>query len=448
MTAALSDLTAALIEAALKAGAGAADAVAVRTEGVSMEVRARKLEHADRSEGVEIGLRVLLGQRQANVSASDTRPDTLAAMAERAVAMAREAPDDPWCGLAAPDQIARDWDIAALDLVDPAPPPAASALADRALDAEDAALAVPGVSQVSSASTYFGRSEIHLAASNGFSGGLATTSHGTSVVAISGEGLSMERDYHGEGRMHLADLPAARDIGRIAGERAASRTGAGKPPTGNFPVLFDERISSGLIGHMIGAINGASIARGQSWLKDALGQQVLPRGMSLVEDPFRPRIASSHPFDGEGLPTVRRAWIEDGILTGWVLDLASARKLGMAPTGNAARGPGGPPSPSTGNLALTPGSASRDDLIAAMGTGLLVTSLIGATINPNTGDYSRGALGFWVEGGRITRPINECTIAGNLRQMLLSITAANDGRAELARVVPSLLVEGLTIAGG
>ena len=217
--------------------------------------------------------------------------------------------------------------------------------------------------------------------------------------------------------------------------------------TGSYPVLFDERISSSLIGHLLAAANGASVARGSSWLKDHLGEQILPATLSLVEDPHRPRISGSRPFDAEGLPTRARAIVQDGILTGWTLDLASARKLGLTSTGNATRGVSGPPSPSNWNLTLTPGTASRDDLMRDMGTGLLVTSLIGSTINPNTGDYSRGASGFWIENGQIAYPVNECTIAGNLRDMLLRMIPANDARPWLSRVVPSILIEGMTLAG-
>jgi PmbA protein len=212
-------------------------------------------------------------------------------------------------------------------------------------------------------------------------------------------------------------------------------------------VLFDERIASGLIGHLLAAVNGAAIVRGASWLRDALGQQVLPSGLSILEDPHRPRIAGSRPFDAEGLATRPRLIVDQGVLTGWTLDLASARKLGMSSTASAGRGVTSPPSPGTANIALTQGTATRDDLIRGMGRGLLVTSLIGASINPTTGDYSRGASGFWVEGGQITHAVNECTIAGNLRDMLMRITPANDARAHLSHVVPSLLVEGLTLAG-
>lgn len=442
----LSHLTHALIDAARKAGADAADAVAIRDDSLSIEVLKGTLEHAERSEGTEIGLRVLIGRKQASVSASDTRPEMIATLAQRAVAMARIAPDDPWCGLADPDMLAEDTDAAPLDLIDltQADP---QMLERWALEAEAAALGVDGIAQTQASGAGWSSRRMHLAASNGFSAGYGRTGWSVSSVAISGEGLGMERDYFGDSRTHARDLLNPADIGRLAGERAVSRAGASKPPTGRYPVVYDERISSGLIGHLVQASSGASVARGSSWLKDALGERVLPAGLSLTEDPHRARAAGSRPFDGEGLRTRRRDLVADGVLTGWTLDLATGRQLGMASTANAARGTGGAPSPSVGNLTLTQGEHTRDELLAQMGTGLLITSLIGASINPTTGDYSRGASGFWVENGRIVRPVNECTIAGNLRDMLRSIVPANDARTHLSRVVPSLLVEGLTIAG-
>ncbi|PKP79935.1 MAG: modulator protein, partial [Alphaproteobacteria bacterium HGW-Alphaproteobacteria-2] len=284
-------------------------------------------------------------------------------------------------------------------------------------------------------------------ASNGFSGGYARSSRALSCVAISGEGLAMERDWSAESRVFQADLPSPDAVGREAGERAAARAGARRPKTGAVPVLFDERVADSLIGHLLSAVDGTAIARGASWLRDALDCPVLPPALDLVEDPLRPRSPASRPFDAEGLPTARRAIVSGGVLRGWTLDLATARKMGFASTANATRGTGAPPSPGLSNIALTQGNQSRDELITMMGTGLLVTSLIGATINPNTGDYSRGAAGFWVENGAIAYPVNECTIAGNLREMLMRLTPANDARAHLSRVVPSLLVEGLTLAG-
>lgn len=446
MTASLSDLTARLLDAAKRAGAEAADALAVHGTSTTIDVRQGKLEQAERAEGTDIGLRVLIGGRQACVSASDISDRTITALAERAVAMAREAPEDPTAGLADPSQLARGWDLAAFDLCDPAPEPDAAALEQDCRAVEAAALSRKGITQVEASAGYSARA-MHLAASNGFAGGYARTSRSLSAVAFTGQGTGMERDWAGESRTYQSDLPAADGIGTLAADRALSRAGATKPVTGTYPVLFDERIASSLIGHLLSAINGASIARGSSWLRDALGQQVLPAGLSVIEDPHRPRISSSRPFDGEGLPTQRRAIVQDGILTGWVLDLATARKLGMTSTANAARGTSHPPSPSTSNIDLTPGTRSRDDLIRDMGTGLLVTSMIGSTINPTTGDYSRGAAGFWVENGTITHPVNECTIAGNLRDMLLRLIPANDARAHLSTRVPSCLIDGLTLAG-
>ncbi len=437
----------ALIDAAKKAGADAADAMAAEGSSLSIEVRSGKLEHAERSEGTDLGLRVFVGRRQALVSSSDMRPETISAMAERAVAMAREAPEDPYAGLADPSQLAKDWDLAALELEDPAAEPEPAALQADALAAEAACQAVDGITQVQSAAAGYGRHAVHLAATNGFSGGYQRTGRSLSCTGIAGSGTGMERDYDGDSRTFQADLRSAEDLGRTAGERAVARLGARKPKTGSFPVLFDERISSSLIGHLLSAANGAAIARGSSWLKDSLGKQVLPDSLSVIEDPHRPRISGSRPFDGEGLATRRRTVVDKGVLTGWTLDLASARKLGLESTANAARGIGGVPSPSTWNIALTQGDASREELLAQMGTGLLVTSMIGSTINPNTGDYSRGASGFWVENGEIAYPVNECTIAGNLHDMLRSIVPANDARQHLSTVVPSLLVEGMTLAG-
>ena len=447
MTQALDALAAQMLDAAKSAGADAADAMAVRGTSLSVDVRGGMLEEAQREEGTDIGLRVFVGQRSAIVSSSDTTSRTLSEMAERAVAMAREAPENPYVGLADPAQLASDWDIAALELHDPTDEPAPAALQEDAAQAEAAALDVQGISQVQSASAGYGARDIFLAGSNGFSGGYRRTDRGLSCVAIAGTGTAMERDYDGDSRIFQSDLRSASEIGRTAAERALLRLDARKPPTGAFPVLFDERIASSLIGHLLGAINGSAIARGASFLRHALGTQVLPQGMSLLEDPHRPRIGGSRPFDGEFLPTSKRAVIEDGILQGWTLDLATGRQLGMPSTANAARGTSSGPSPSPWNMALTQGTASRADLIRDMGTGLLVTSMIGSTINPNTGDYSRGAAGLWVENGEVTHAINECTIAGNLRDMLLALIPANDARKHLSRVVPSLLVSGMTIAG-
>ena len=446
MPASLSDLTAALLDAARAAGAETADALAVSGASVSIDIRAGALEQAERSEATEVGLRVLIGGRQACVSASDVSPATFARLAERAVAMAREAPDDPYAGLAEPGQLAQHWDLAALELADPGDEPSAAALEQSARNAEAAALAHSAITQVEASAGYSRRS-LHLAISNGFSGGYERTSHSVSAVAFTGEGAAMERDWAGESRVWAADMPGADQVGDLAATRALQRAGATRPVTGTYPVLFDERIASSLIGHLLSAVNGAAVARGSSWLRDALGEQVLPAGLSVIEDPYRPRISGSRPFDAEGLPTRKRTIVQDGILTGWTLDLATGRQLGMPSTANAARSTSQPPSPATSNIDLSPGTASRADLIRDMGTGLLVTSMIGSTINPTTGDYSRGASGFWVQDGVILHPVNECTIAGNLRDMLRRIIPANDARPHLSTRVPSILIEGMTLAG-
>ncbi|PVA09614.1 modulator protein [Pelagivirga sediminicola] len=443
----LDDLARAILDAARRAGADAADAIVANGASQVIDVRGGALEQAERSESADIGLRVLVGQRQANISSSDIRTETLDILAERAVAMAREAPEDPHAGLADPAQLAQGWDIGALQLCDTGPEPDPAELQRRAAAAEAAALAVPGVSQVQAATAGYEWRHVRLAATNGFVADHQRTDWYVSCAAIAGTGAGMERDSDGDARIWDADLRSPEDIGARAGRRAAERLGARRPKTGAYPVLFDERISTSLIGHLLGAANGAAVARGATWLRDRLGKQVLPDALSIIEDPHRPRVAGSRPYDGEGLPTQRRAIVDRGVLTGWVLDLASARQLGMHSTGNAKRGMSGPPRPGTWNIALTQGEATRDDLIAGMGTGLLVTSMIGSTINPNTGDYSRGASGFWIENGEIAYPVNELTIAGNLHDMLMHLTPANDARTHLSSVVPSLLVEGMTLAG-
>lgn len=447
MTRSLAELTHRLIDAAKAAGADAADAVAVGGTSVSIDVRNSVLEEAQRSESTDIGLRVFVGQKSANVSASDTSDRTIEEMAARAVAMAAEAPDDPHAGLAVQDQLATDLDPAPLDLVDTTPEPDPAWLEEQARTAEGAARGVAGVTQVQSTSAGYGRRRVHLAATNGFSGGYESTGHSLSSVAIAGTGTGMERDYDYDSRTHLQDMRDPAEIGRIAGERAAARHGARRPKTGTYPVLFDERIASSLIGHLLSASNGTMIARGSSWLLGRDGSRVLPEGIDLIENPHRPRVSGSRLFDAEGLPTAPRKIIDDGVLTGWTLDLSTARKLGLHSTGNAARGTSGPPSPSVTHVELTQGDRSPSDMMRDMGTGFLITSMIGSTINPNTGDYSRGASGFWIENGEIAYPVNECTVAGNLHDMLARIVPANDARTHLSRVVPSLLIDGLMLAG-
>lgn len=439
------DIAEQLLATAKAAGADQADALVAVETSLGIGVAEGKLEEAERSEGRDAGLRVLIGGKQACVSGSDTSPEALRAMAERAVALAREAPEDPHVGLADVDQIGGYVDPTMLDLADPADPLGPEALEEMALAAEAAAMAVEGVGQVEQASASYGASHVTIAQSNGFSGAYPRTTTGVGVSAIAGEGLGRERDFAGESRRFRADLPTPEWIGNRAGERAVAALGPRKPPGGAVPVLYDERIAAGLFMHMLSAINGSSVARGSSWLMDAMDTQILPEGLDVIEDPLIPRGPSSRPFDAEGIAAKRRPIVENGVLKRWVLDCASARKLGLETTGNARRGTGGPPSPGSTNIRVTLGSQTREEMIRDMGTGLLITSLIGSSINATTGAYSRGASGFWIEGGEIAYPVNEITVAGSLPEMLRTFRLANDADPHRGISVPSVLVEGLTI---
>lgn len=447
MTENLESIAQKLLDKAINAGAKHADTIMIKSDSVTVNVRTSKLEHVERAEGLEVGLRVLIGQKQACVSGSNMSTESFSTMAEQAIAMAQAAPDDPFSGLATSDQLATDTQCDDLELTDPSEPLSLEQLKDMATEAETSALAVKDVSQCESVAAGFGTDSICVAASNGFFGNYNRSSTSVSCAAIAGFGTGMEVDYCYESRVYASDLPRPTDIGRIAGERAAERLDSRRPPTGSYPVLFDERVSSSLIGHLLSAINGSAICRGSSWLLGALESQVLPDSLSIIEDPMLPRYQSSKPFDAEGLPTKRKNLVENGILKGWILDLSTARKLGLDSTGNASRSTTSVPSPTVTNIQLPDGKKSRDDLISDMETGLIITSLIGSTINPVTGDYSRGASGFWVENGKIIKPVSELTIAGNLKQFLKTIIPANDSCQFRRYRVPSLLVEGLTIAG-
>ena len=439
------DIAERLLAAAKRAGAEAADVLVIAGESISIGVADGALEEVESAETREAGLRVLIGQRQACVSSSDLAPEALVAMAERAVAIARETPEDPYCGLPEAEATGGHAAPETLDLTDAQPLLRPEALEEIARAAEAAALGVDGVTQVEQAYAAREASQVTLAATNGFSGGYRRTDTSIGVSAIAGSGLGRERDYAHETRCHRADLPTPDWIGQRAGRRAVERLDPKRPPGGAVPVLYHERVAASLISHILVAVNGASVSRGASWLMDAMETQVLPEGLDIVEDPLIPRGLSSRPFDGEGIAARRRPIVENGRLVRWVLDSATARKLGLSTTGNARRGLSSPPSPGSTNVRLTQGPRSRDDLIREMGTGLLVTSMIGASINPTTGDYSRGASGFWIEGGEIAYPVNEITIAGKLPEMVRTILPADDADPYRSQSVPSLLVEGLTV---
>ncbi|MGB0852084.1 MAG: TldD/PmbA family protein [Pikeienuella sp.] len=437
-----------LLDAARQAGAEQADALVVTSRDVGVSVRGGALEEAESAESTDYGLRVLIGQRQASVSASDPAPEVLMELAQRAVAMAKVAPEDPYCGLADADRLADLSTVPDLQLADPSGAAAPQALREMAEAAEAAARAVDGVSQVESAGAGWNSGHVAFAATNGFAGDYYRTGISVSASAIAGEGLGMETDYDFASRIWAEDLPDPAEIGASAGARAVERLNPRKAKTGAYPVLFDKRVAGSLIGHVMGAINGGSVARGSSWLRDQMGEQVLPDGFTLTDDPYRVRAAASRIFDGEGMAVAPRALIEDGVLQGWLMDTATAKQLGLRAPGGARRGIGSPPSPGASNLTLTEGAQSREDMIRDMGEGLIVTSLIGTSISATTGSYSRGASGFWVENGEIAYPVNELTIAGMLPDFMKRLIAANDADHAKSMIVPSLLVEGLTVASG
>ncbi|MFO1247372.1 MAG: metallopeptidase TldD-related protein [Alphaproteobacteria bacterium] len=433
-----------LLDAAKRAGADAADALFVEGVSSSVSYRLGKLEDVERAENYDLGLRVFVGQQVAFISSTDLSADALAALPERAVAMARLAPEDKFAGLAPTDRLAKT--IPQLDLEDP-DEPSAELLIERARTVEGAAMAVAGVTNSEGGGASFSRSAVALATSTGFYGRYAATSHGIGVAVLAGEGTGMERDYDQASARHASDLRSAEDIGRTAGEKAVKRLNPRSMKSQSVPVVFHPDEAGGLLGHFAGAISGASIARGVSFLKDKMGQSVFGPGINIIDDPHRVRGLRSKPFDGEGVANARRAFIENGKLTSWIMDCASARQLGLQTTGHAARGTGGPPAPSSTNLYLEAGTLSVKDLIADIKQGFYVTELMGMGVNGVTGDYSRGAAGFWIENGQIAFPVSEVTIAGNLKDMFASLTPASDLEFRHGVNAPTVRIEGMTLAG-
>jgi PmbA protein len=433
-----------LLKRAKAKGADAADCLMVRDVSLNVAQRLGKREKLERSEAQDLGLRVFIGKRQAIVSTSDLEPKMLDELAERAVAMARVVPEDGFCGLADPELLVKT--PLALDLDDKKEPSEAQ-LTQMIARAEDAARAVPGVTNSEGAEAGWGRVEVALAASNGFRGSYAGTRWGISVSVLAGEGTGMERDYDYSSAVFGENLLGPEALGKSAGERAVRRLSPRKVPTAKVPIVYDPRVANGLIGHFVGAINGASIARGTSFLKDKLGQQVFAKGIRIIDDPHRPRGLRSKPFDGEGVANKKRALIDDGGLTTWLLDCRSARQLGLTTTGHASRGTSSPPSPSATNLYLEPGSVTPEALIGDIKRGFYVTELIGQGINGVTGDYSRGAAGYWIENGKLTHPVSEVTVAGNLKDMFLNITPANDLLFRYGTDSPTVRIDGMTLAG-
>ncbi len=438
------NLLADLIARARAAGADAADAVLVSGTSMSIQRRLGQTEHVERSEGRDLGLRVFLGQQVAIVSATAVDPSGFDDLVERALAMARVVPPDPFTGLA---ETARPPDTTDLDMADPTEP-TAEALIKRASLAEDAARAVPGVTNSEGAEAGFGRHEVVLVTSAGFAGRRVGTSHSVSATALAGSGTGMQRDYDYHGTVYLSDLDDPVAIGRSAGEKAVRRLNPTRPATGKLPVVFDPRVAGSMLGHLSGAINGAGIARGTSFLREKLGQRIFAPGIFVHDDPRRVRGARSRVFDGEGTPTAPRALIEDGVLTTWLLDSRSARQLGLTSTGHASRGTSGPPSPAPSNLYLAAGAMTPAELMADIRLGLYVTEMIGMGVNGITGDYSRGAAGFMIRDGQLAEPVAEITIAANLIDMFQNLTPASDLRFRRGTDSPTVRIEGMTMAGG
>ncbi len=437
------DLLADLIGRAKAAGADAADAILLSGTSLSVERRLGRIEKLEQSEARDLGLRVFVGRRSAIVSSSAADPAGFAALAERAVAMARVVPEDPYGGLA---EQASAPGPTALDLDDPAAPDAA-ALVARASVAEEAALAVSGVTNSEGAEASYSRSDVALMTSAGFAGQYSRTSHAVVAVALAGAGVDMQRDYDSASSVHLADLEDAAGIGHTAGTRAVARMNPRRARTARLPVVYDPRVSSSLLNHLTAAINGATIARGTSFLKDMLGQAVFAAGIQVHDDPRRLRGLRSKPFDAEGVPTAARAVVQDGVLTTWLLDSRSARQLGLRSTGHAVRGTSGPPSPAPTNLFMAPGTLSPTALMADIREGLYVTELIGMGVNGITGDYSRGAAGFMIRDGVLAEPVAEITIAGSLPAMFRELVAANDLMLRRGTDAPTVRIDGMTLAG-
>ena len=437
---------AALIRHARAAGATAADAVGIYGRSSSVTVRGGELEDVENAEGFDVGLRVLVGHRQASVSSSDLSPATLQRLAERAVAMARLAPEDPYAGLAPEARLSARRDAEGLDLFD-ATEPAPDTLKRRALEVEAAALGVPGVRQAEGASASYQWSAVRLMTSHGFDGGYRGSRHGLSVSAVAEADGAMERDYDYHSLRHAEDLRSPEDVGRLAGERAVRRLGSAPMESGAFPVIFDRRVSAALPGALIGAVTGSAVARGVSFLKGDRGEALFAPGIDIVDEPLRVRGLASRPFDGEGVAVERFPLIEGGVLQGWLLNTASARQLGLATTGHAARGLSGGPGISPSNMVVSAGELDRDALLREAGTGLLVREMFGPSLNSTTGDYSVGVSGTAIRGGELAEPVSEVTIAGNLRDVFRSMVAGSDTEWDREIAAPSLLVEGLTVAG-
>ncbi|MEZ5936278.1 MAG: TldD/PmbA family protein [Alphaproteobacteria bacterium] len=433
-----------LLEKAKKAGADAADAMLVEKQGLSVTQRLGKLETVERSESADLGLRLFIGKRQAIVSTSDLSTEGLVRLLESGLAIAKSVPEDRYAGLADPDQLIQE--IPALDL-DDGVEREAHELAALAAAAEDVARSMPKITNSEGASAGWSRTSETIAATNGFLGQSKRSGHSLGASVVASDGGPMERDHDHITKVRAADLPDPVAIGRKAAERAARRINPRKVRSQAVPVVFDPRVAGSIIRHLTSAISGPSVARGTTFLKDKLGEEVFASEISIVEEPMRPNGLRSRSFDDEGLPPAAGRLIDKGVLTTWLLDCASARQLGLPPTGHGARGLSSVPGPSPANLHLEPGLLTPENLIATITDGFYVTEMLGMGVNGVTGDYSRGAAGLWIHQGELTYAVSEVTIAGSLLQMFRQITAANDLEHRTGIDAPTLRIDGLTIAG-
>ncbi|PKR55813.1 TldD/PmbA family protein [Thalassospira marina] len=435
-----------LLTRAKKAGADDADAVYVEGTSLSVAQRLGKLEKLERSEGADLGLRVLIGKKQAVVSSSDTSNAALDELVERCVAMAKNAPEDPFCGIADPAELAETFDIDGLELCEPGEVDQDKLIA-WASACEEAARSVEGITNSEGADAGWGRHQITLAATNGFANSYAGSGSHISVSVLAGTGTAMERDYDYDSAVFSTDLRDPAEIGRMAAEKTLRRLNPRKVKSTQVPIIMDPRVSASIVGHLAGAINGSGIARGTSFLIDMMEKEIFAPNITIVDDPHRKRGLRSKPFDAEGVANGKRNLVENGILKGWILDLRSARQLGLKSTGNASRGAGSLPGPSTTNLYMEPGTLSPEDMIRDVKQGLYITEMIGSSVNGITGDYSRGASGYWIENGELAYPVSEITVAGNLKEMFKSVTPANDLTFKYGTNAPTLRIDGMTVAG-
>ena len=433
-----------LINKAKNAGADTADALFMENRSLSVAQRLGKPESIERSEDQDLGLRVFVGKRNATASTTDMRPETLDELVERVVSMAKVAPEDRFARIAEKTEIAKRQPN--IELFDPSEP-SAERLIERASAAEEAALAVSGVTNSEGGEAAWSDTSIILATSNGFWGQYRRSGHSLSAVVLAGKDQNMERDYEYSSTVFESDLTDPKIIGKTAGERAVRRLNPKKPGSASIPVVYDPRVSGSLIGHLSSALNGSSIARGTSFLKDSMGEQIFQSEVQVFDDPHRARGLRSKPFDGEGLANEKRLIIDKGCIKSWFLDLATADQLSLISTGHAARSTGGAPNPSPSNLFLAPGKVSPANLLDDIKTGLYVTELMGMSVNMVTGDYSRGAGGFWIENGEIAYPVSDVTVAGNLKDMFSALIPADDLEFKRGTDAPTVRIDGMTVAG-